>query len=86
MVHIYPQRLPFHLFDIEQVSGRASLSLTANEVVDECPTQLDERADRFRLEFVEHTLAGPLRAIGNARHIIYSGTACNCMIVLNTSK
>uniref|UniRef100_A0A2N9F3I5 Uncharacterized protein n=1 Tax=Fagus sylvatica TaxID=28930 RepID=A0A2N9F3I5_FAGSY len=30
---------------IEQVSGKVSPSLIANEVVDECPAQLDEQAD-----------------------------------------
>jgi hypothetical protein len=44
-VHICPQRLPFHLFDIEQVSGKVSPSLITNELVDECPAQLDEQAD-----------------------------------------
>ena len=50
---------------------------------DEVSTQFLEGGDGIRVWLLNHTLVGPLSVVGNALHIISSGTSCRCMRVLN---
>ena len=71
--HIRPQGLFIPLSNGKQVIRWPLKALSSNEVVQEGVAQLLEAIDSDVGNFVNHSLAAPLRVAGKERHSISSG-------------